>query len=175
VSNPPLLIAVDPDCTAPGVAVFEGGVLSFAGAYTLDSALLTASVELRCAGTGNGNSLVIECPQTYGGRAAKGDANDLIRLARVVGQFEQAARTCAKVKVVTAQEWKGQTPKRVTSSRAWDALTLAERAAVDLTTQARKKLDAGTGVDSGAACDTMDAVAIGLWALHRLPGKRATV
>lgn len=58
--------------------------------------------------------VVIEFPQTYGGRAARGDANDLIQLGATIGSIEQVARVVlgiTNVANVTPSEWKKGIPK----------------------------------------------------------------
>lgn len=160
-------ISIDPDTKTPGVAVFFNSVLSdaHARAEVFDEVQHVFSSNM-WSGT---KRLVIECPQTYGGRAAgSSDANVLIRLARVVGRFEQMALAHgAEVRVVTPHEWKGNVPKRICIQRAWDALSTSERNCVQISNAARAKLEAGEGLKSGTAADALDAVALGLRALGR--------
>lgn len=163
-----LLCAVDPDTAGPGVAFFEDGVL-VQGVAAPDVYTAVWRWMYDAGGVADPHRLVIECPQTYDGRAAGGsDANVLIELARIVGRFEQMAILSGwAVTVVTPFQWKGNVPKAITVQRAWDALTLDERARCELTPQARKKLIAGDGLKSGSSCDVMDAVGLGLRALGR--------
>lgn len=159
------LVAIDPDTKTPGVAFFMGGLLldAYADAQAFDRLEQLYAMEHGFI------ELFIECPQTYGGRAAgNSDANDLIKLARVVGRFEQiASGHLGKVTVVTPRAWKGQTPKHICIQRAWDELNEIERHRVLLSPQAFKRLQDGRGLESGAGCDAMDAVALGLRALQR--------
>lgn len=159
------IVAIDPDTKTPGVAVFLDGVLSgaYAGASSFDE------VQFLMEFTSKPCRMFVECPQTYGGRAAgSSDANVLIRLARVVGRFEQMALAHdVDVRVVTPHEWKGNVPKHICIQRAWDALSASERDFVQISNAARAKLEAGEGLKSGTAADAMDAVALGLRALGR--------
>jgi hypothetical protein len=60
--------------------------------------------------------LVIERPQTYHGRAARGDTNDLLDLSLVVGALSLLS-TCPLI-LMRPSEWKGNAPKGVTEARA---------------------------------------------------------
>lgn len=162
------LVAIDPDTKTPGVAIFRDGVLT--GAYADADAFELVQDGFERVGVGpERQCLVIECPQTYGGRAAgSSDANVLIALARIVGRFEQMAlQVGAEVLVVSPREWKGNVPKEITIQRAWDALSKFERSSVRIKNAARAKLEAGEGLKSGLAADAMDAVALGLRAVGR--------
>lgn len=162
-----MIVAVDPDTKTPGLAAFDAeGLLFYAGASEDSLDLVCDLFDVHDHGL-----LVIEVPQTYGGRAAGGaDANVLIQLARVVGRFEQCALSRGgRVRAVSPRVWKGNAPKHITIQRAWDVLNGTEKTHVAkrLTTQAHRKLLAGEGLKSGPSCDLMDAVALGLWYLNR--------
>lgn len=160
------LIAIDPDTKTPGVAAFSDGVLS--GAFADASAYDFVADYLRRAPFTEPVVLVAECPQTYDGRAARGDPNDLIAVAVCVGRFVQLGKTAgARVLLVTPRAWKGTVRKDITIMRAWEELSATERKVCDLTPQARRTLDSGRGLTDGASCDAMDAVALGLRALGR--------
>lgn len=163
-----ITIGIDPDTKTTGYASFSGlnsNHLIYAVAESPDDIcqrLQSVTTPFR---------VTIECPQTYGGRAAKGDANDLITIARLVGRFEQAAKSnehCHAVLVVTPQEWKGQTPKPVMCLRAWEALTRDEKKRVKISAVARNKLNRGEGLKSGAASDALDAVGIAQWTTRKV-------
>lgn len=167
------LVAVDPDTKTSGVAFFNhDGRLVDIFDPSLDRNLRAADAfdAARCW-LRSGDKLVIECPQTYDGRAAGGsDANVLVRLARVVGRFEQIADDAeADVVVVSPREWKGNAPKHITIQRAFDLLIENEKAIVAsaVSSAALKRLSKGEGIKSGYSADAMDAVALGLWALKR--------
>lgn len=93
--------------------------------------------------------VVIEYPQTYRGRAAKGDANDLVQVALVAGAL--SVLTSYPCLLVLPAEWKGQTPKHATEARARMKLG---------STVDRIKLP---GRDKKLASNVWDAVGIGLW------------
>lgn len=93
--------------------------------------------------------VVIECPQVYA--RGKGDPNDLIDLARVVGALETLSRDCV---VVRPRTWKGTLPKKIHHERVLKELTTEERAVLGT----KKKIDH----------NILDAVGLGLWALKRL-------
>lgn len=73
--------------------------------------------------------IICEYPRTYGGRASKGDTNDLLQLASVVatlvtgGSFTQAS-------LYRPQDWKGNVPKGVTKERVHQKLTSRERTCI---------------------------------------------
>lgn len=61
-----------------------------------------------------GDIIVIEKPQIYSPRFWKGDPNDLINIAIVVGEIKGIyEKLGGKVVLVLPNQWKGQTPKDV--------------------------------------------------------------
>ncbi len=98
-------------------------------------------------------SVVIEIPQTYGGRAKKGDANDLIALGAVCGAL--LAQLGRPTTFVTPHEWKGSTPKEVTARQVKDKLTAEEWARVEWPTA------------KGLRHNVIDGIGIGLAQLGR--------
>lgn len=78
-------------------------------------------------------SLVIEFPQTYGGRSAKGDTNDLLQLSAVVGAICQdfSRYQGLNLSVWKPSEWKGNVPKEATAARALAKLTEEEYKQID--------------------------------------------
>lgn len=94
--------------------------------------------------------LVIERPDARGGRTNT-PIEDLITLAieagRALGRHEGEGVAVELVRPVT---WKGQTPKEISHARALAKLAPDERALL-----------------VGASADTLDAVALGLWACAR--------
>lgn len=95
--------------------------------------------------------IVVERPQTYHGRATRGDANDLLDVALVVGAL--STLSAAPLRLVLPSEWKGQVPKSVTRERCWERLSAAEITRVVLPRSSK------------LAWNVWDAVGIGLW-LH---------
>lgn len=100
------------------------------------------------------NQLVVELPQVYVAVRSKGDPNDLIALAAVVGGLCEAFRG-ARQRIYLPREWKGQAPKEVIAERALKRLTPDEAARV---TCRRKSL----------LHNVLDATALGLVALGRM-------
>ena len=92
-------------------------------------------------------TLVIELPQTYGGRAAKGDTNDLIHLAAVVGALIHLAPS---VVLVRPREWKGNVPGDIFVERTKKKLSPEQVNKIDLPTKSLEH-------------NVYDAVALGLW------------
>lgn len=100
--------------------------------------------------------LIIEVPQVYAAtRGSKGDPNDLILLAQVIGgitaRFHGLTATCRTVK---PREWKGNTPKDCTKERAQARLSAMETMRIVLPT-------------SSLEHNVWDAIGIGLWATGR--------
>lgn len=103
---------------------------------------------------GSGNyHLIIERPQVYmGAGKSKGDPNDLISVALIVG----AVLSCAvgtygwSAETVLPSTWKKQVPKRITKSRLQKELAPEEAEKVRWSNH-----------------DIVDAVAIGCWKLGR--------
>jgi hypothetical protein len=73
---------------------------------------------------------ISEVPQVYRAGASKGDPDDLIQLAGVVGVFAQAFRATTHFGV-KPREWKGQVPKDVHHARLVKTLTPEELAMVE--------------------------------------------
>lgn len=102
--------------------------------------------------------LTIEQPQVYVGRKNKGDANDLIRLANVVGACA-AGGVGARVRLITPNRWKGQMPKPVHHRLMRSKLNVSEKALL-----AKLVSD----VPEGKRHNVFDAVCLALWAAGRM-------
>ena len=101
---------------------------------------------------GRFETIVIEKPVVYDTKSQKGDQQDLIGLAIVVGALTSALAPYAQGFLhVTPAQWKGQTPKKVTEQRARKALTEDELAVVELPRGKKGQTD------------VWDAIGIGLW------------
>ncbi len=137
------MIAIDPGVKACGVAWFDNGALSIAR--------LVPVRDLRKIR--QDTDLVIEMPRIYpGSDQRKGDLNDLLNLAAVVG-FCEGLFLCDQKRYFPSI-WKGQVPKMVMVERIKKTLSEAERACVVL---------------AGAKSHNVwDAVGIGLFHLGRL-------
>ncbi len=135
------MICVDPGVKACGVAIFEGGWLQRAFYAPKEKCKLLKSEQL-----------IIEMPRIYPGSGQqKGDLNDLLNLATVVGYAEAHFKQAERVYPAT---WKGQVPKKIMTARILASLTVAERARIQ---------------SAGAKThNIVDAIGIGLWKLGRL-------
>ncbi len=144
------LLAIDPGVRRSGWARYESGFLTACGHD--DNNLIPFYDRKSAIGSLN---FVIEMPQVYGGRSAKGDTNDLLELAYQVGRFvEMADGLSMGIKRVRPAEWKGQTPKEVTTRRARLILTADEMRIIPKLAKSR-------------AHNMWDAIAMGLWAVGR--------
>lgn len=172
-ARPDWLLSVDPGLRRCGCALWHDGELHAAalveppkGAESLGDLVDAMS----CAVTGwrllrmpeencdDDVDVIVEIPQTYGGRAARGDANDLISVAAVAGAVGG--------ELVRPREWKGSVPKPktrkeyltkgyVVETRARQKLTSVEQEKVIVPNAWKTKMD------------VWDAVGIGLWKLGR--------
>lgn len=147
-----LLLSVDPGVKACGMAVWQDGQLlsasmesdlcCFPGFVTLHS--LCYKVDW----------LAIEKPQVYRQSRLKGDPNDLIDVAIVVGQV--MARVDRPADLYRPRDWKGTVDKNVMCRRIESRLDVNERASVWL--PKAKSLQH----------NVWDAIGIGLHHLKRL-------
>lgn len=79
--------------------------------------------------------VVIEKPQVYRQHLLKGDPNDLISLAIVVGAIANAFKLAwpdVQVVIIHPREWKGQLPKKVSTERSRGILSDDELDCVQL-------------------------------------------
>lgn len=144
-----IVVSIDPGVRACGVAVWlDGKILAAAHVKSgvpkeardatcwngMAAAVLTYVGEvLETEGIEDGAlHLVCEFPQTYGGKSAKGDTNDLLSLAAVVGAILTAFQMTDQTDVTLwrPHEWKGNLPKEVTRARVDDKLKPHEFARV---------------------------------------------
>ena len=148
-----MLVAVDPGVHACGVAVFRDTKLERA-AYVESGG---GPLQLRDAvkhwlALTEPARLVVEKPQVYQARLQKGDPNDLIDLAVVVGTM---LTILPDSETVLPARWKGQVPKEIMNVRVMSKLAPAEEARVSWP-KARLRHN------------VIDAIGIGLWAVGRL-------
>lgn len=128
-----MLLTIDPGVRICGVALWQpDGQLHRAelvrGAHAAPDAvawIAMATAVFHATELYRPQALVIEQMRTYEGRAAKGDANDLIAVAHTVGAIVMRLRLPTVVQ--TAQQWKGGTPKSVTENRMNEKLSPAEK------------------------------------------------
>ncbi len=139
------MIAIDPGVKFCGVACFAADELQWARYVAVDD----------LDGMCRSHELIIEMPRIYPGSGQqKGDLNDLLDLAAVVGYCEGIFGVGARV---FPARWKGQVPKKIMSARIMSKLSSTEQ---------------GRIVRVGAKDhNTIDAVGIGLWHLGRLGNK----
>ena len=156
-----LLLTIDPGIRGCGVGLFRGAILeqgtyieSHSAAQRAGSWVAMVAAVRDFIGARSVAQLVVELPQVYIQARQKGDANDLIQLAAVVGglcvAFEHAAH-----KVYLPAEWKGQCPKEIIHERAMKRLSPQE---LQVITCRRKPL----------MHNVKDAVAMGLVFLARM-------
>ena len=152
-------ISIDPGVNACGVAVWEsvsnGNTLIYARLIKSQSAGAKAMVEsvannldLRTY-----DVLAIELPQIYVRSRSKGDPNDLIQLALVVGAFVQ--RFTGTVVMYKPHEWKGTVPKKIMIERILKRLSNDEKSRIQK-------------APNSLLHNTVDAIGIGLYHTKRL-------
>jgi hypothetical protein len=156
-----LMLSIDPGVRGCGVALFRGTELEqgvyvegHSHAQRAESWLAMVGSIKDFIGARVVDQLVVELPQVYVTARAKGDPNDLIQLAAVVGGLCVAFEK-ARSKVYLPAEWKGQVPKEIVHARALQRLSTDERSRISC----RKK---------ALLHNAMDAVSIGLKYLGRL-------
>lgn len=168
------LVSMDPGIRCCGVAVFkhDGTVPRLARALIvrnpvksgddLNAVRLMAKEVLATLRneTYYGYDFVSEWPQVYRAVRSKGDPNDLMPLAGVVGFV--ASASWGSVRRFLPAEWKGQMPKDVCEKRALSRLDAAEQVVL-----------AACAVPASLRHNVIDAVAIGLHAAGRLAPQKA--
>lgn len=168
-----MILSVDPGTSVCGVALWTtGGKLIQAGAIRevsqpppIRKLLLVDAVKAWVNKWGfTDGSVVVECPQTYDGRASRGDGNDLIALAEVVGALAYALvdRKTIELVEVSPSTWKRQIPKPENVNEPYIA---TERVLKRLTEEEQTNV---VWVPNKRHCwDIADSLAIGLWFLKR--------
>lgn len=156
-----LLVAIDPGLRGCGVALYRDALLEQATYVTgHDNAQRSACWVAMVAairdfiGARAVSKLVVELPQVYIQARLKGDPNDLMHLAAVVGGLCVAFDGVIQ-QVYLPAEWKGQVPKEVMHARALQRLSSEERRRISCRTKSLMH-------------NVQDAVAMGLKSLGRL-------
>ena len=150
------MISIDPGLRSCGVALWNDSTLTSAfllkgspknigpdAWQEMRAALIPYSYQFPHA--------VIEFPQVYVRSRSKGDPNDLLQIAAIVGGL---SALFTNVEVVRPAEWKGQVPKEVTRARAQARLSAGEISRVSLPTKSLEH-------------NVWDAIGIGLWKIKR--------
>jgi len=143
------VIAIDPGKDS-GVAVFIDCVLQHVALVDWD-----APIEVTRVAVPGGNVVICEVPQSY--RMGAASRHSLLTLSFRAGYLVGLLRPEA-FKLVTPQEWKGQTPKRIQQVRT---------AAVLLTQEHVVLMSAMRDIPESKQHNVWDAVGIGLWYLRR--------
>jgi hypothetical protein len=133
------LITIDPGVHGSGLAIWENSRL-VSVLYEPELGTFTDHV-------------VIELPQIYPGSKAKGNPNDLIRLAFQAGRLVGSS-SC---ETVLPRQWKGTIKKEVMLRRILSRLTDEELAMLKALRLPKSKEK-----------ECIDAIGIGLWKLGRL-------
>jgi hypothetical protein len=147
------LLAIDPAAHGAAYAFFEGGRLRAANLLHREDPLTAVALMPPMYAH---EQVVIEVPQVYQQRQWKGDPNDLINVALVVGMLMYRYRECA-VQIVKPHDWKGSAPKKVMGDRILLALDASEQAVIT-----------SAAVRPNLRHNIIDAAGIGLWAGGRL-------
>jgi hypothetical protein len=122
------LVAIDPG-KVTGFAFFEDDVLRTATACTEEQCLVLIENAAPIRQGKLAGDCIIEIPQVYPGQQQRGDQNDLIKLAVMVGRYADRATACGfNIKLVKPREWKSQLPKDVCWRRVRETLTAYELA-----------------------------------------------
>lgn len=153
------LVSVDPGLRGCGIAHWRGTNLVLAK-YVVNPhgsvwyEMVTA-VEVVVGPVMYIHHLAIEMPQAYIHR--KGDQNDLLTLAGLVGAFTYFFSRCGgHFTLYRPAEWKGQVPKEITEKRARARLSTEELKRIKLPSASLRH-------------NVWDAIGIGLHHLSRAP------
>lgn len=172
-----ILLAIDPGLRGCGCALFDDGVLR-AAAYVRgegvpeDLLMLARATALGVQWwvaertTPYPDRLVLELPQTYGGRASRGDANDLLALAAVDGAVA-VLFPLTSVQAIRPHQWKGGVPK---PKSARGKYIVQERILERLSAEEQERITWSKA--EKLKWDVADAIGVGLWALGRFGCRR---
>jgi DNA polymerase I-like protein with 3'-5' exonuclease and polymerase domains len=131
------LIAIDPG-KETGFAEFEGDVLSFATVCSEEQCLVFIENAAPIRQGKPAGDCVIEVPQIYPGQKQKGDQNDLVKVALMVGRYMHCATACGfRVTLFKPRDWKGQLPKDVCWQRVRETLTAYELSKMEKISKSR--------------------------------------
>ena len=154
------LLAIDPSLTNSGWAYFRDGQLYSCGNVPAPGRHLPDRVRrlAQVMPAIENAEFVFEWPQIYRDTRAKGDPNDLLALAAIVGAV-LGAFPRAKATFVRPAEWKGQVPKKIMCARTFKRLNQTEQGLF---------LCRGYNAEGrGQSEDVLDAIGVGLYHLGR--------
>lgn len=160
-----MLLAVDPGLRGCGVALFDTAGRLVRCAYLRGSkdakdaeAWAEMAQEVYDWGAADALRVVSEFPKVYAAGKSKGDPEDLLQLAGVVGALTALFRgEVTEFQVLRPYEWKRQVPKDIMAGRIADRLSMEE------TSVARHGMPS-----KSFAHNVWDAIGIGLHAVGRL-------
>lgn len=125
-----VLLACDPGVHAVGwCAIASTGILSYGWAQEQDVPAAPDVIVALCHAVHmhRPTEVLIELPQVYS-RQRKGDPNDLIDVAVIVGRIlERFHANRVPTTLVRPHGWKGSTPKKISHARAFRQMTQAEK------------------------------------------------
>lgn len=148
------LIAIDPGVRNVAVARFDWDELTFA---------VLLPVPADAFAYPRASRVVIETPRIYPASRQKGDPNDLVALARVVGRLQEHYLAAgADVELLEPRTWKGTLAKEAMTERIRGRLSAAELGRIQ---RVAKSLEH----------NLLDAVGLGLHALGRLAPRKVVV
>jgi hypothetical protein len=148
-----VIISLDPGVKLTGWAQWDPfGKLLHAGLIDTDHESFTRFVQYQADHGIFVEEIVCEFPQVYARSKSKGDPNDLLKLAAVIGAF---STTRVPFTTVLPHQWKGECPKAVTKNRALETLTAEELERIELPSA------------RSLHHNVYDAVGIGLWYLKK--------
>ncbi len=156
-----ILLSLDPGLVATGWARFSPRLTSCGlvagGSGSVENRAQRITAALPFAGI---TDLVVELPQVYLARRSKGDPNDLINLAFLVGALGLASRLLDNhIRLVKPREWKGTIPKRKI-----DDYLIHRRNLAALRPGERRVYERGLAtVAAGLRHNISDAVGLGRW------------
>ena len=157
------LIAIDPGTKLCGWARFDEGAFSSCGLVRTKARVFMEQLKTLTMGLvmdpifiDSAQTVVIERPEVYRSRFLKGDPNDLISVAIVVGAIARTASPFATIHMPLPKEWKGQVPKEVTERRLHKQLTKPEFVLMSGCLE---------GVPPSLRHNVTDAVSLGFWAM----------
>lgn len=151
------LISIDPGKSGLGWASFFDSRLIGAGIFENITDLHKFNyIFVDFLKTREPRIVVVEVPQIYQQRHWKGDPNDLVDVAVIVGVVVAAASAYTKPQLVKPHSWKGNRPKATDNMYTLSLLKPDELKVVE-----------DCGVSKSKLHNVIDAVGIGLWKLGR--------